>query len=89
MATSKKSGNKTKNRKFDGIEFSQEIVKRVYMFVKAEIIKRHFEYIDQDAFWLKEHWDDPLKYEKDLFVDEKIFIDCSLYNTNDRVYSKI
>lgn len=74
MATSKKSGNKSKNRKVDGIEFPQEIVKRVYMFVKAEIIKRHFEYIDQDALWLKEHWDDPLKCEKDLLVDEKILV---------------
>ena len=53
MATSKKSGNKTKNRKVDGIEFPQETIKRVYMFVKAEIIKRHFEYIDKDALLLK------------------------------------
>ena len=74
MATSKKPGNKLKNRKVDGIEFPQEIVKRVYMFVKAEIIKRHFEYIDQDVFWLKDHWDDPLKHEKDLLVDEKILV---------------
>ena len=40
MATSKKSGNKSKNRKVDGIEFPQEIVIRVYMFVKADNNKK-------------------------------------------------
>ncbi len=74
MATSKKSGNKPKSRKVDGIEFPQEVVKRMYMFVKAEIIKRNFEYTDQDTLWLKEHWDDPLKNEEYLFVNEKMLV---------------